>query len=112
MQDKYCTRCKKVTATEYAGLVDELAAEIAAGRLKPGDRLLTQRAFAYERVSPLRRRAGSMPSSFGVGLSWAKLAVAPLLREVRRRQARSVASRATDASISSSIFRRLRLNSR
>ena len=35
--------------TEYIGLVDELAAAIAAGRLKPGDRLLPQRAFAYEK---------------------------------------------------------------
>jgi DNA-binding transcriptional MocR family regulator len=38
-----------MTATEYVGLVDELAAAIAAGRLKPGDRLLPQRAFAYEK---------------------------------------------------------------
>ena len=38
-----------MTATEYIGLVDELAAAIAAGRLKPGDRLLPQRAFAYEK---------------------------------------------------------------
>src|SRR5262252_10705874 len=35
--------------TEYIGLVDELTAAIAAGRLKPGDRLLPQRAFAYEK---------------------------------------------------------------
>jgi DNA-binding transcriptional MocR family regulator len=38
-----------MTATEYTGLVDELAAAIAAGRLKPGDRLPPQRSFAYER---------------------------------------------------------------
>jgi DNA-binding transcriptional MocR family regulator len=38
-----------MTATEYVGLVDELAAAIAAGRLKPGERLLPQRTFAYER---------------------------------------------------------------
>jgi DNA-binding transcriptional MocR family regulator len=38
-----------MTATAYAGLVDEVAAAIAAGRLKPGDRLLPQRAFAYEK---------------------------------------------------------------
>src|SRR5262249_18537668 len=38
-----------MTATEYIGLVDELAAAIAAGRLKPGDRLLPQRVFAYEK---------------------------------------------------------------
>jgi DNA-binding transcriptional MocR family regulator len=38
-----------MTTTEYIRLVDELAAAIAAGRLKPGDRLLPQRAFAYEK---------------------------------------------------------------
>jgi DNA-binding transcriptional MocR family regulator len=39
----------RMTATEYVGLVDELAAAIAAGHLKPGDRLLPQRSFAYEK---------------------------------------------------------------
>lgn len=34
---------------DYAKLADALTAEIAAGRLKPGDRLPPQRAFAYER---------------------------------------------------------------
>ncbi|HET6928500.1 MAG TPA: PLP-dependent aminotransferase family protein [Hyphomicrobiaceae bacterium] len=38
-----------MTAIEYTGLVDELAAAIAAGRLKPGERLLPQRAFAFEK---------------------------------------------------------------
>jgi len=38
-----------MTATAYAALVDELAAAIAAGRLKPGDRLPPQRAFAYHK---------------------------------------------------------------
>jgi DNA-binding transcriptional MocR family regulator len=38
-----------MTATECVGLVDEVVAAIAAGRLKPGDRLLPQRAFAYEK---------------------------------------------------------------
>src|ERR1700704_1211712 len=34
---------------EYAKLADAVAAEIASGALKPGDRLPPQRAFAYER---------------------------------------------------------------
>src|SRR5262245_49549001 len=38
-----------MTATEYVLLVEELAAAIAAGRLKAGDRLLPQRAYAYEK---------------------------------------------------------------
>src|SRR5262245_62239681 len=38
-----------MSANEYVGLVDELAAAIAAGRLKPGERLLPQRIFAYEK---------------------------------------------------------------
>ena len=38
-----------MTAIEYTALVDELAAAMAAGRLKPGDRLPPQRTFAYER---------------------------------------------------------------
>src|SRR5215831_909155 len=53
---QYICRCNRnialgaiMTATEYIGLVDELAAAIAAGRLKPGDRLLPQRAFAYKK---------------------------------------------------------------
>src|SRR4249920_432441 len=33
----------------YAQLADSIAADIAAGRLKPGDRLPPQRSFAYER---------------------------------------------------------------
>src|SRR6516225_11858240 len=53
---QYICRCNRnialgaiMSATEYIGLVDELAAAIAARRLKPGDRLLPQRAFAYEK---------------------------------------------------------------
>jgi DNA-binding transcriptional MocR family regulator len=38
-----------MTATQYTALVDELATGIAAGRLKPGDRLPPQRTFAYEK---------------------------------------------------------------
>src|ERR1700676_3213531 len=34
---------------EYAKLADAVAAEIASGALKPGDRLPPQRSFAYER---------------------------------------------------------------
>lgn len=37
------------SAPEYIKLADTLAADIAAGRLKPGDQLPPQRAFAYER---------------------------------------------------------------
>jgi DNA-binding transcriptional MocR family regulator len=53
---QYIYRCNRnialgamMTATEYVGLVDELVAAITAGRLKPGDRLLPQRTFAYEK---------------------------------------------------------------
>ena len=35
--------------TDYTTLVDEVAAAIAAGRLKPGDRLPPQRTFAYDK---------------------------------------------------------------
>ncbi|MBB3543411.1 PLP-dependent aminotransferase family protein [Rhizobium sp. BK399] len=35
--------------SEYLKLADTIAAQIAAGALKPGDRLPPQRAFAYER---------------------------------------------------------------
>jgi DNA-binding transcriptional MocR family regulator len=38
-----------MSPSTYTALVDGLAADIAAGRLKPGDRLPPQRAFAYER---------------------------------------------------------------
>ncbi len=38
-----------MVATEYLTHVEALAAEIASGRLKPGDRLPPQRTFAYER---------------------------------------------------------------
>jgi len=34
---------------DYRNLADALAAEIAAGRLRPGDRLLPQREFAHQR---------------------------------------------------------------
>src|SRR6195952_5220671 len=34
---------------EYLKLADTIAAEIAGGTLKPGDRLPPQRSFAYER---------------------------------------------------------------
>src|SRR5262245_33894386 len=35
--------------TEYTALVDEVAAAISEGRLKPGDRLPPQRTFAYDK---------------------------------------------------------------
>jgi DNA-binding transcriptional MocR family regulator len=38
-----------MATTAYTALVDELAAAIAAGRLKGGDRLPPQRAFAFEK---------------------------------------------------------------
>jgi DNA-binding transcriptional MocR family regulator len=38
-----------MAATGYTALVDALAADIAAGRLRPGDRLPPQRTFAYDR---------------------------------------------------------------
>lgn len=38
-----------MAVTEYTALVDEMAAAIAQGRLKPGDRLVPQRTFAYEK---------------------------------------------------------------
>jgi DNA-binding transcriptional MocR family regulator len=36
-----------MSGADYVQLADTLAADIAAGRLKPGDRLLPQRTFAY-----------------------------------------------------------------
>ncbi len=38
-----------MTKSEYLRLADSIAAEIADGRLRPGDRLPPQRNFAYER---------------------------------------------------------------
>jgi DNA-binding transcriptional MocR family regulator len=38
-----------MAATDYMNLADALAADIVAGRLKPGDRLPPQRTFAYDR---------------------------------------------------------------
>ena len=38
-----------MSKSEYLTLADTIAAEIADGRLKPGDRLPPQRTFAYER---------------------------------------------------------------
>jgi DNA-binding transcriptional MocR family regulator len=38
-----------LATSDYAKLADALAADIAAGNLKPGDRLPPQRVFAYER---------------------------------------------------------------
>lgn len=38
-----------MTASQYRTFVDELAAAIAAGRLKPGERLPPQRIFAYQK---------------------------------------------------------------
>src|SRR5712671_4318389 len=53
---RYTTRCKENIALgaimskfEYLKLADTVAAEIANGGLKPGDRLPPQRSFAYER---------------------------------------------------------------
>jgi DNA-binding transcriptional MocR family regulator len=54
-----------MTATAYVLLVEELAAAIAAGRLKPGERLPPQRTFAYQK---------------GVAASTAGRAYAELLR--------------------------------
>src|SRR5215475_9534580 len=38
-----------MSKSEYLKLADTIAAEIAAGTLRPGDRLPPQRNFAYER---------------------------------------------------------------
>src|SRR3984957_18832320 len=38
-----------MSKSEYLTLADAIAAEIADGRLKPGDRLPPQRNFAYQR---------------------------------------------------------------
>src|ERR1700743_3333887 len=38
-----------LSKSEYLKLADSIAAEIADGRLRPGDRLPPQRDFAYER---------------------------------------------------------------
>jgi Transcriptional regulators containing a DNA-binding HTH domain and an aminotransferase domain (MocR family) and their eukaryotic orthologs len=53
---RYTPRCKENIALgaimskfEYLKLADTVAAEIANGGLKPGDRLPPQRSFAYER---------------------------------------------------------------
>src|SRR6478752_7377060 len=53
---RYIPRCKENIALgaimskfEYIRLADAVAAEIANGALKPGDRLPPQRSFAYER---------------------------------------------------------------
>src|SRR5215470_5098280 len=69
---RYISRCKVnialgaiMTANEYVGLVDELVAAIAARRLKPGDRLLPQRAFAYEKG--IAASTGGRPSPGAAG---------------------------------------------
>src|SRR6187402_1289535 len=53
---RYTSRCKEnivlgaiMSKFEYLKLADTVAAEIANGALKPGDRLPPQRSFAYER---------------------------------------------------------------
>src|SRR5215204_4554371 len=53
---RYIPRCKEnivlgaiMSKFEYLNLADTVAAEIANGGLKPGDRLPPQRSFAYER---------------------------------------------------------------
>src|SRR4029077_16381177 len=53
---RYKCRCNKnielgaiMSKSEYLKLADTVAAEIADGTLKPGDRLPPQRNFAYER---------------------------------------------------------------
>ena len=48
MQGKHCSRCNNVEI-RISELADAVAAEIANGALKPGDRLPPQRTFAYER---------------------------------------------------------------
>ena len=40
-------------AREYRRIADNLASDILAGRLKPGERLLPQREFAYQhKIAP------------------------------------------------------------
>ncbi|TIT26968.1 MAG: GntR family transcriptional regulator, partial [Mesorhizobium sp.] len=38
-----------MSANEYLKLADDVALEIAEGRLRPGERLPPQRSFAYQR---------------------------------------------------------------
>jgi len=116
---QYIPRCNRniapgamMTATEYIGLVDELAAAIAAGRLKPGDRLLPQRTFAYEKGIAASTAGRVYAELLRRGLVVGEVGRGTFVAGGSRRQARSVASRETDASISSSTSQRWRPSSR
>ncbi len=49
-------------AKDFREVADEVAAEMAAGRLRPGDRLPPQRDFAYARGIAVSTASRSMPS--------------------------------------------------
>ena len=94
-----------MSTSEYLKLADTIAADIADGTLKPGDRLPPQRNFAYERkiaVSTASRvyaellRRGLVVGEVGRGTF-----ISAMPSAARRRQA----SRAASGSTSSSITR-------
>jgi DNA-binding transcriptional regulator YhcF (GntR family) len=83
---------------EYVRLADAVAADIAGGALKPGDRLPPQRTFAYE-----RKIAASTASRVYTELLRRGLVVGEVGRGSRLPLFRM--SRAACASISKSIIR-------
>jgi DNA-binding transcriptional MocR family regulator len=48
VQSNHCHRCN-LPMIDYRSIADAIANDIATGRLRPGDRLLPQREFAYRR---------------------------------------------------------------
>jgi DNA-binding transcriptional MocR family regulator len=92
---------------EYLKLADTVAAEIASGALKSGDRLPPQRSFAYERGIAVSTASRVYTELLRRGLV---VGEAPSFQDRRAAAARPRPNRAARASIWNSIIRCCRRN--
>ena len=94
-----------MSKSEYLKLADTIAAEIADGALKPGDRLPPQRNFAYERKIAVSTASRVYAELLRRGLVVGEVGRAPSSRARSSAARHCQASRAGSGSTSSSITR-------
>ena len=97
---------------EYLKLADTVAAEIANGALKPGDRLPPQRSFAYERKIAVSTASRVYTELLRRGLVVGEVGRGTFVSGETRRGVGCRWSRAAHASISRSIIPFCRRNRR
>ena len=94
-----------MSKSEYLKLADTIAAEIADGTLKPGDRLPPQRSFAYERKIAVSTASRVYAELLRRGLVVGEVGRGTFISGDARRGAAAPANRAASGSTLSSTIR-------